>query len=697
MGPGVPDWTYHPFFKPLLFRLPPEDARALTLRLLEVQASTAAGRRLFRWFSPRPPAERDAVTAFGRRFASPVGLGAGIDTHAVALPVLQHLGFGYLSVGPVSAQARPRRFAHDPLRLREARALVSSPLAGAPGAADLAARVARAPDLRAPVAFALAGPRAAEVVAATEEAAALFTVPIAGGERREELAALRALTKKPLLLRLPHALGEAEIDALVDAAIEVGIDGCVATAGAETPLLAQGTMDAPFARARALAAVERIARRRGAAFPVVGAGGIFTPEDGVAFLDAGATMIELYAGFVYAGPGLPSRILAARAAGRAPARTAGGAPAAEGALSPASAAASAPDGTRDVDGSPALVRIRPDSGGAPAEPVDGEALPAPARRFAELGPYLVGFTGLVLIGSGMTALALAATVKLLPYDVEYLGMTMDDLCQRNACRIVHFMAHDRVSWGGSIISVGALYAWLGAVPLRRGEAWAWWAAAASGLIGFASFLTYLGYGYLDVWHGRATLALLPVFLVGLALSFRELKGPRGVGALAASYTRAWRYSPAGLGRLLMTFTASGMIAGGLIIMVVGMTRVFVPQDLEYMGATVADLRALNPRLVPLIAHDRAGFGGGLCSTGIAVMASVWLGTRPGARSLWRSLLLAGVVGFATAIGVHPVVGYTSFVHLAPAYAGALAFALGMALLYRPMCQSDAARDSFPDV
>ncbi|MEZ4299222.1 MAG: hypothetical protein R3B70_30005 [Polyangiaceae bacterium] len=48
----MPDWSYHPFFKPLLFRMPPEEARALTMRLLEIQAGTAAGRRLFRWMSP---------------------------------------------------------------------------------------------------------------------------------------------------------------------------------------------------------------------------------------------------------------------------------------------------------------------------------------------------------------------------------------------------------------------------------------------------------------------------------------------------------------------------------------------------------------------------------------------------------------------------------------------------------------------
>jgi hypothetical protein len=441
----------------------------------------------------------------------------------------------------------------------------------------------------------------------------------------------------------------------------------VTGAGADSGLLASGVMDAPCAAERSLRVTERIARRHGAAFPVIGAGGIFTPEDAVAFLDAGATLIELYAGFVYAGPGLPARILAA-----------------------------VPEAPRRPGESPAPRPQLPEKTEAERAPAGAET-GAPAGRFAELGPYLVGFTGLVLVGSGMVALALAATVKLLPYDVAYLGMTMEDLCRRNACKIVHFMAHDRVSWGGSMISVGALYAWLGAVPLRRGEAWAWWTAVASGMVGFGSFLTYLGYGYLDVWHGRATMALLPVFVIGMALARRELRPPRGVRALAKTGAKAWRYSPAGLGRLAMTFTAFGMIAGGLTIMTVGMTRVFVPQDLEYMGVTVADLHALNPRLVPLIAHDRAGFGGGLCSTGIAVMACVWYGARPASPSLWRALLIAGLIGFSTAIGVHPVVGYTSFIHLAPAYAGALAFLVGMALLYRPMCRTDEETDRFPDV
>jgi hypothetical protein len=134
---------------------------------------------------------------------------------------------------------------------------------------------------------------------------------------------------------------------------------------------------------------------------------------------------------------------------------------------------------------------------------------------------------------------------------------------------------------------------------------------------------------------------------------------------------------------MLLVTAATLVTAGVVIMTVGMTSVFVPQDLEFMGLRPADLRAINPRLVPLIAHDRAGFGGGLCSTGVTVFLCVWCG-RP-SRSLWQVLCLAGGVGFGTAVGVHPAIGYVDFVHLAPAVAAAVVFAFALALLYRPMC------------
>jgi len=129
-------------------------------------------------------------------------------------------------------------------------------------------------------------------------------------------------------------------------------------------------------------------------------------------------------------------------------------------------------------------------------------------------------------------------------------------------------------------------------------------------------------------------------------------------------------------------TAVALLVGGLTIMTVGMTSVFVPQDLQFMGMSAADIRAVNPHLVPLIAHDRAGFGGGICCTGLTVFFCVWCG-RP-SRSLWQALCVAGVVGFGTAILIHPIVGYLSFTHVAPAVLVSVMFLVGLALCFRPM-------------
>ena len=300
------------------------------------------------------------------------------------------------------------------------------------------------------------------------------------------------------------------------------------------------------------------------------------------------------------------------------------------------------------------------------------------------GIPLLAFVGLSLILSGGFALFLSATGQLLPHDVAFLGMTADQLCRFADCRIVHFMFHDRTAFGGALIAVGTLYLWAAEFPLRQGQAWAWWLFVVSGTIGFASFLAYLGYGYLDVWHAAATLALLPIFAVGLTKSFSRLREPKHIKTLFKAADFSWK-SRAGIGRICLLLTAAGMVFGGLTIVVVGMTAVFVPQDLTYMNLTVNDLNRISPRLVPLIAHDRAGFGGVLATTGIAVWFCALCGED--SRSLWQALCVAGTIGFATAIGVHQLVGYNNLTHLAPAFLGVIFFSGGLILSYQPMMKA----------
>jgi hypothetical protein len=285
-------------------------------------------------------------------------------------------------------------------------------------------------------------------------------------------------------------------------------------------------------------------------------------------------------------------------------------------------------------------------------------------------------TGMALLVSGAFAVFLSIRREFLPHDVAFLGMTAEQVCALADCRVVRFMFHDRVAFGGALMAVAILYLWLAAVPLKEGSRWAWNAFVITGLLGFGSFLSYLAYGYLDSWHGVATLALLPIFGAGLIRT----------RSLATVSSHGWLRRPEGLaaptrvrlGRWGLLATGAGMTLAGGVILVLGSTEVFVHEDLAFMNVTREMLDGVNPRLVPLIAHDRAGFGGGLFTCGLLVVICAWFATP--SRSFHQAIVLAGVSGFGCAIGVHFVEGYTNPVHLAPAFAGAGMFAVSVICL-----------------
>jgi hypothetical protein len=302
----------------------------------------------------------------------------------------------------------------------------------------------------------------------------------------------------------------------------------------------------------------------------------------------------------------------------------------------------------------------------------GEALIGDGRPLIMLCAVCLGLSGCFAIFQSMTG-------HFLPHDVAYLQMQPDELCGLNECRIVHFMIHDRISFGGALVAIAMLYLWLAEFPLRHRELWAWWTLVVSGVAGFGSFLTYLGYGYLDTWHGTATLVLLPCFSMGLWMqrpkqNFWTTQKWSAILHPAAGTTWQGR---AGLGRFLLVVTAFGMIGAGLTIQFPGMTSVFVPTDLAFMGIDRQQLNAINPRLIPLIAHDRAGFGGAVTTAGMLTLARVWYGNP--SRSLWQALAIGGVFGWSAAVLVHPAIGYTDPIHLAPAVTGAFFFFVGLGL------------------
>jgi len=308
------------------------------------------------------------------------------------------------------------------------------------------------------------------------------------------------------------------------------------------------------------------------------------------------------------------------------------------------------------------------------------------------GRPLLALVALGLVLSGLFALFLSITGAFLPHDVAFLGMQPRELCALHQCRIVHFIFHDRVSFGGTLIAIGTLYLWLLAFPLRLGEEWAWWTLLLSGVIGFLSFLAYLIYGYLDSWHAVASAALLPLFVVGLAKTRRLLSAQReGWRSLFRPAMPLTLSDRVGLGRACLLFVGFGMTLAGSVIIILGSTIVFVPQDIVFLSFSAAQLNAINPHLLPLIAHDRAGFGGGLASCGLTVFLILWK-ARP-TLALWQALAVAGVTGFGCAIGVHFAMGYLIVSHLIPAGIGAAVYAFGIICLYPT--SSDATPSTTP--
>jgi dihydroorotate dehydrogenase len=135
------------------------------------------------------------------------------------------------------------------------------------------------------------------------------------------------------------------------------------------------------------------------------------------------------------------------------------------------------------------------------------------------------------------------------------------------------------------------------------------------------------------------------------------------------------------GQLLFIILGAALAVGGLTIAFIGVTDVFVQTDLAYLSYSLVELQLLNDKLIPLIAHDRAGFGGALFSDAIVLLAiSLW-GIAQGEKWLWWTLLIGGFPALYAGLGVHMTIGYTDFIHLLPLYIAILLYVTGLFLLY----------------
>jgi dihydroorotate dehydrogenase len=343
----------YPLFRPLLFRLDPETAHALTLRLIRLAGRLPPVRGFLRLMFRVPSRP---VRAFGLTFANPVGLAAGYDKDALGWRGLAALGFGHIELGTVTPRAqagnpRPRLF-----RLVDERAAINR--LGFPGrGAEFAARQ---------LTGGLYPPRPKDLVLGVnigknkdtpfEEAAGDYlsllqtfasladylainvSSPNTEGLRRlqardalqgllSSLDAQRRLEVErlgrpvPLLVKLAPDLTDSELDDALDVILSTGMDGVIATnttlgrEGVPVRWAAEpgGLSGAPL-RSLSTEMVRKIAARTQGPrpegpLPVIGVGGVASAQDAREKLEAGACLVQVYTGLIYEGPGLVKKIL----------------------------------------------------------------------------------------------------------------------------------------------------------------------------------------------------------------------------------------------------------------------------------------------------------------------------------------------------------------------------------------------------
>lgn len=332
--------------RPLLYLLSAETAHRLVAHLLRVLQRLPGATMLWRALYPLPKGAE--VQALGLVFPSPLGLAAGFDKEAEMIPALLGVGFGFVEIGTVTAEPQPGNPRPRLFRLPADRALINRMGFNNQGAAAIAARLARRPRGRGVVGVNIGKTKVVPVTDASrdyEKSARLLGPhadylvvnvsspntpglrdlqaveslrPILSGVRRA-LDVETAGRRVPLLVKIAPDLSDDDVLAVADLALELGLDGIIAT---NTTISREGLQSTPAdveragagglsgapLKARALEVLRLLRRRVGDRLVLIAAGGIETVDDAWQRLAAGATLIQVYTSLIYEGPALPRRL-----------------------------------------------------------------------------------------------------------------------------------------------------------------------------------------------------------------------------------------------------------------------------------------------------------------------------------------------------------------------------------------------------
>jgi hypothetical protein len=301
-----------------------------------------------------------------------------------------------------------------------------------------------------------------------------------------------------------------------------------------------------------------------------------------------------------------------------------------------------------------------------------------------IGIGVLSLFGVATAISGIAYVVLAIIAPLLPGDVHYLGMNNTELCAVDHCRLVDFLSHGKMSYGGALVAVGVMTCWLTLGPLRRKEAWAWWALLFGNVATYGSFVTFVAYGYFNTWHAILVCIISVIGAAGLSLTYSSVDTKRFSSAFNNAAVDTWLWHPGGTGRFMIILLGAGIGASGMVILLIASSIVFVPQDIDFLGLSSSHLETVGHNLVPIMAHDRAGFGGAMIAVGVLFSATGLSGFRSGSLGAWRAIAISGIAFYLPTLAIHLVIGYTSFIHLLPVYGGLLVIAIALLVIGIPL-------------
>jgi dihydroorotate dehydrogenase len=342
---GLLDAGYAALVRPVLFASYGGDPEAIHERLISLLAGPGSAAPLRALTGLLAGSRGRPATVAGIRFPSRVGLAAGLDKDASAVLAWRGLGFGFAELGTVTARAQPGNDRPRVFRLRDSKALINRMGFNNPGAAAVASTLAARNVFRGngvaglPIGISIGKTKLVELADAVEDyldalrtlaphadyIAVNVSSPNTPGLRSlQDAGALAdlvgALVREadglPVFVKVAPDLTWAQLDEVLATCAERGAAGLIAT---NTTLARDGLADADQGTAdeagglsgapltvRAREVVAYVASHT--ALPVMGVGGVMTATDALALFDAGASLVQLYTGFIYGGPGLPAAI-----------------------------------------------------------------------------------------------------------------------------------------------------------------------------------------------------------------------------------------------------------------------------------------------------------------------------------------------------------------------------------------------------